>query len=108
MAHTVPAYEAEAPIALCEVQGYVYAAYLGRAELAEAFGDYPTATQLRDRAAQLRIKFAEQFWLPERGWYAVALDGGKRKVESIRAALRGKWVTTLITDLDVAQALLDA
>ena len=37
----------------------------------------------------------------------VAVAGGKRKFESIRAALRGKWVTTLITDLDVAQALLD-
>ena len=36
----------------------------------------------------------------------VAVAGGKRKVEAIRAALRGKWVTTLITDLDVAQALL--
>ena len=37
----------------------------------------------------------------------VAVAGGKRKLESIRAALRGKWITTLITDLDVAQALLD-
>ena len=37
----------------------------------------------------------------------VAVAGGKRKFESIRAALRGKWITTLITDLDVAQALLD-
>ena len=36
----------------------------------------------------------------------VAVAGGKRKIEAIRAALRGKWVTTLITDLDVAQALL--
>jgi DNA-binding transcriptional regulator LsrR (DeoR family) len=36
----------------------------------------------------------------------VAVAGGKSKVESIRAALRGKWLTTLITDMDVAQALL--
>lgn len=38
----------------------------------------------------------------------VAVAGGKRKVEAIRGALRGKWVTTLITDLDVAQQLLEA
>ena len=37
----------------------------------------------------------------------VAVAGGKRKIEAIRGALRGKWVTTLITDLHVAQALLD-
>ena len=37
----------------------------------------------------------------------IAVAGGRRKVESVRAALRGKWVTTLITDLDVAQSLLD-
>lgn len=37
----------------------------------------------------------------------VAVAGGKRKFESIRAALRGKWVTTLITDLDIAQSLLN-
>jgi len=37
----------------------------------------------------------------------VAVAGGRRKFEAIRAALRGKWVTTLITDLDVAQLLLD-
>lgn len=36
----------------------------------------------------------------------VAVAGGTRKLEAIRAALRGKWITTLITDLDVAQALL--
>lgn len=36
----------------------------------------------------------------------VAVAGGMRKVEAIRAALRGKWVTTLITDLEVARALV--
>src|SRR5690606_9549375 len=74
---------AEAPIALCEVQGYVHAALLARAELAEAFGELPLAGRLRERAAELRGKFAEQFWLPERGWYAVALDGAKRRVDAL-------------------------
>lgn len=35
-----------------------------------------------------------------------AVAGGKRKIEAVRGALRGKWITTLVTDLDVAQALL--
>ncbi|MEU7765186.1 glycogen debranching N-terminal domain-containing protein [Nocardia sp. NPDC049190] len=74
---------AKAPIALCEVQGYVHAALLARADLAEVFDDIRLAGRLRERAAELRGKFAEQFWLPERGWYAVALDGGKRQVDAL-------------------------
>ncbi|MFQ6395160.1 glycogen debranching N-terminal domain-containing protein [Nocardia sp. KC 131] len=74
---------AEAPIALCEVQGYVHAALLARAELADAFGELRAAGRLRERAAELRGKFSEQFWLPDKGWYAVALDGGKRRVDAL-------------------------
>ncbi|BAD59026.1 glycogen debranching N-terminal domain-containing protein [Nocardia farcinica] len=74
---------AEAPIALCEVQGYVHAALLARAELADAYDEPRLAERLRERAAELRVKFAEQFWLPERGWYAVALDGAKRRVDAL-------------------------
>ncbi|WP_181700885.1 amylo-alpha-1,6-glucosidase, partial [Nocardia sp. GTS18] len=74
---------AQAPIALCEVQGYVYAALLARAELADAFDDEPLARKMRERAVALRTKFAEQFWLPQCGWYAVALDGNKRQVDAL-------------------------
>ncbi|WP_084511132.1 glycogen debranching N-terminal domain-containing protein [Nocardia lijiangensis] len=74
---------AEAPIALCEVQGYVHAALLARAELAEAFDEQRLAGRLRERAAELRGKFTEQFWMPDRGWYAVALDGTKRHVDAM-------------------------
>lgn len=94
---------AEAPVALCEVQGYVYAAFLARAELAEAFGDHPTATRFRDRAAQLRIKFTEQFWLPERGWYAVALDGGKRKVDALTSNVAHCLWSGIATDEHAAE-----
>ncbi|MEV0293000.1 glycogen debranching N-terminal domain-containing protein [Nocardia sp. NPDC050710] len=73
----------EAPLALCEVQGYVYAAMLARAELAEEFGETRIAGRWRERAAELRGKFAEQFWLPDKGWYAVALDAGKRRVDAL-------------------------
>jgi len=71
------------PIALCEVQGYVYAALLARAELAEAYDDPAKAERLRSRAEDLRSKFAEAYWLPDKGWYAVALDGAKYPVDAL-------------------------
>ncbi|WP_405147775.1 amylo-alpha-1,6-glucosidase [Nocardia salmonicida] len=74
---------AEAPIAVAEVQGYVYAAFLARAELADQFDDPDLAVRMRERADELRTKFAEQFWLPHYGWYAVALDGRKRQVDAL-------------------------
>jgi glycogen debranching enzyme len=74
---------ASPPVALCEVQGYVYAALQARAELADGFGDPATAAVCRSRAARLRQRSAESFWLPERGWYAVALDGTKRPVDAL-------------------------
>ena len=73
---------AEPPIALCEVQAYVYAAYLARAWMAYDAGDTDLADGLADRAAELKKRFNEEFWLPERGYYAVALDGRKQKVDA--------------------------
>lgn len=74
---------AEPPIALAEVQGYVYAAHCARAELAEAVDDPATAAHHRQRAETLRERFDERFWLPDRGWYAMALDGDKRPVDAL-------------------------
>jgi glycogen debranching enzyme len=71
------------PIALCEVQGYAYAAWQARAELAGAFGDADTAQRCQERASTLRTRFAESFYLPARGWYALALDGDKRPVDAL-------------------------
>ena len=73
---------AEPPIALCEVQAYVYSAYMARSWIAYDTGDTPLAEELADRAAQLKKRFNEQFWIPERGYYAVALDGKKRQVDA--------------------------
>ncbi|HZC06115.1 MAG TPA: glycogen debranching N-terminal domain-containing protein [Ktedonobacterales bacterium] len=74
---------AEAPIALCEVQGYAYAAWQGMARVFEALGDDVRASSLRERAAQLKERFNVDFWLPEREFYAFALDGKKRQVDSL-------------------------
>ncbi len=73
---------AEPPIALCEVQAYVYDAYMARAWMAYDAGEAPLARDLADRAAQLKARFNEQFWMPDRGYYAIALDGNKRQVDA--------------------------
>ncbi|MGD0743484.1 MAG: glycogen debranching N-terminal domain-containing protein [Acidimicrobiales bacterium] len=74
---------AEPPIALCEVQGYVYAAYLARARLARARGDAGTAERFTERARLLKGAFNERFWLADRGCLAVGLDGDKRPIDSL-------------------------
>jgi glycogen debranching enzyme len=73
---------AEPPIALCEVQAYVYDAYMARAWIAHDAGDEALAAGLAAQAADLKKRFNEEFWLPERGYYAVALDGRKRPVDA--------------------------
>lgn len=69
---------AEPPIALCEIQGYAYAAWRGAADLAEVRGDASTAGEWRARAERLRARFEEAFWCQDLGTYALALDGRKR------------------------------
>jgi glycogen debranching enzyme len=66
------------PIALCEVQGYVYAAQTGAARLAAALGRHERALQLQTRAAALRARFDAAFWCDDLATYALALDGNKR------------------------------
>jgi glycogen debranching enzyme len=68
---------AEAPIALCEVQSYVYAAKLAASELAVLLGDGTAARQLKNQAKTLRRQFEEIFWCEELSTYALALDGSK-------------------------------
>ncbi|HEX7201991.1 MAG TPA: glycogen debranching N-terminal domain-containing protein, partial [Arthrobacter sp.] len=73
---------AKPPIALCEVQALAYSAYLSRAWMAYDAGDTPLAAQLADEAARLKKRFNDEFWLPDRGYYAVALDRDKRPVDA--------------------------
>jgi glycogen debranching enzyme len=76
---------AEPPIAPCEVQGYVYDAKRRCAELARAvWRERELAERLDSEADELRRRFDEAFWCEERGgFYALALDGGKQKVDSL-------------------------
>jgi glycogen debranching enzyme len=70
---------AAAPIALCEVQGYVYEGKLRAAKLAEILGEKALALSLREAAQRLKQRFNEVFWCEEIGMYALALDGDKRQ-----------------------------
>ncbi|HEY8048286.1 MAG TPA: amylo-alpha-1,6-glucosidase [Ramlibacter sp.] len=72
---------APAPIALCEVQGYVYEARRRLAPAARALGDPALAARLEDEAEDLRQRFEQAFWCEELGMYAIALDGNKRRCE---------------------------
>jgi glycogen debranching enzyme len=69
---------ADAPIATCEVQGYVYGAKLSAADMADALSDHARADRLRHQAEQLRVAFEDRFWCDDLGTYALALDGSKR------------------------------
>ena len=70
---------AEGPIALCEVQGYVYAAKVAAARLAAALGHGSRAQALATQGEQLRERFEKSFWCEDLGTYALALDGAKRQ-----------------------------
>jgi len=85
---------AEEPIALVEVQGYVYLAKVTIADVYAAFGDRERAAALRDRAGTLRERFNEAFWTAEEGPFALAPDGrkvagGERHLERRSLPLRG-------------------
>ncbi len=71
------------PKALCELQGYVYDAWLRMACLYDALGRAADAAALRAKAAALYRKFNEVFWNEAEGFYAFALDGDKRPVLSV-------------------------
>ncbi|MGH7932466.1 MAG: amylo-alpha-1,6-glucosidase, partial [Candidatus Binataceae bacterium] len=69
---------ASAPIALAEVQGYVYAAYVSVADVAARLGRSDVAGRLADRAASLRKAFSRDFWLEPERTVALALDAEKK------------------------------
>ena len=88
---------AKAPIALCEVQGYVYEAKYRMAALLRGFGDAATADKLKRDAAEMAKRFEKAFWMPKRGFYALALDDQKRQVEVISSNAGHLLFTRMLT-----------
>ena len=72
------------PRTVCEIQGYVYDAKIRCARLAREFWHDPIlAQQLEQEAAILKQRFNQDFWIPERKFFALALDGEGHKVDSL-------------------------
>ncbi|MBO0733951.1 MAG: amylo-alpha-1,6-glucosidase [Methylocapsa sp.] len=71
------------PKALCELQGYVYDAWLRMAEIYDFLGNEERAHTLERKAGELCRRFNDAFWDEECGFYAYALDGNKKKVMTV-------------------------
>lgn len=96
---------AEAPIALCEVQGYVYAAKLHGAKLARLLERLSLSDRLEKEAQTLREQFNKVFWDQDLGCYALALDKNKKKCRVI-SSNAGHALYTGIADEDKAAILV--
>jgi glycogen debranching enzyme len=96
---------AEGPIALCEVQAYVFGAKRHAADLAAALGHAPRAQELCEQAEALRLKFEEKFWCEELSVYAIALDGAKRPC-CVVSSNAGQVLLTGIANADRARRVM--
>jgi glycogen debranching enzyme len=96
----------QAPIALCEIQGYVYAAYLARAHFAHEAGDSAAARHWGGKADRIKAAFNDAFWLPAEGYFAVGLDGDKAPIDSVTSNV-GHCLWTGIVDESKAGAVAE-
>jgi len=92
---------AQGPIALCEVQAYVYGAKRHGALLAGALGHHAQANSLQAQAVALRRQFEEKFWCEDLSTYALALDGDKQPCR-VRTSNAGQLLFTGIVPADRA------
>jgi glycogen debranching enzyme len=97
---------AEGPIALAEVQAYVYMAKLLAAKCARMLGNARRAVELEEQAARLAERFEAAFWCPEIDTYALALDGAKEPCR-VRSSNAGQLLFTGIVRPDRAAILAD-
>ncbi|HUO93290.1 MAG TPA: amylo-alpha-1,6-glucosidase [Rhizomicrobium sp.] len=98
---------AKGPIALVEVQGYAFAAFLTMARLAERRGWRETAGRWRMRAEDLRARVEEQFWLEDKGFYGIAIDG-EGKLCKVRASNPGHLLFVGLPTPERARRVIDA
>jgi glycogen debranching enzyme len=98
---------APTPRATCEIQGYAYDAKVRCARLArEVWKDQALAAELEKQAAELKRRFNKDYWIPDRKFFAVALDGSKRKVDSLCSNI-GQLLWSGIVDDDKATDIRD-
>jgi glycogen debranching enzyme len=95
---------AEPPIALAEVQGYVYAAFLAKSHFCSEREDAEGAAYWAGKAEQLKDDFNKAFWMPDKGYFALGLDKDKRQIDSL-ASNQGHCLWTGIVDAGKAAAV---
>jgi len=98
---------AKGPIALAEVQGYVYYAKRAAARCAKRLGHDSVAARLDAEAARLAERFDESFWCEDIGTFALALDGGKEQCR-VRSSNAGQVLFTGIARPQRARAVIDS
>jgi glycogen debranching enzyme len=97
---------ADGPIALCEVQGYTFAAWSGAARLARALGRADQADTYDGNAEHLRSGFEDRFWSEDLGTYVLALDGEKNLC-AVRTSNAGHCLFTGLADPERARRVAD-
>ncbi len=73
----------EPPVAIVEAQGYQYLALKEVADLAVIKKDFDLAKRLRERAEELKEEFDKKFWMPDKNYFALGLNGKKEQKEVI-------------------------
>jgi glycogen debranching enzyme len=96
---------AKGPKALCELQGYVYDAWLRMAQIYDALERPGDAAELRKKAGALFVRFNQAFWNEAGGFYAFALDGDKKQVLSV-ASNPGQCLWSGIVPADRARRVV--
>ncbi len=96
---------ASGPLAVCEVQGYAYAAFRAAAGFERRAGELAAADRWERRAARLKERFHAAFWLEPLGTYAMALDGEKRPL-AVKSSDAGQLLWTGIVPEAAAPRLV--
>ena len=96
---------ARQPIAICEVQGYLYTAWLDGASLADSFGYKERAKDLRQKAARLKAEFQRRFWLDKQQYVALAIDGGGDPCEVVSSNPGHLLSSDILTQLQKDQVV---
>jgi glycogen debranching enzyme len=97
---------ATTPIALSEVQGYVFQAKMGLASIYDKLGKKDKAEALREQSQKLKVKFDEEFWMEDVNYYAIALDRDKQQVGTITSN-PGHVLFSEMLDKEKAKAVIE-
>jgi len=101
---------AKGPIAVCEAQGYLYAAWYKLAKVASHLGYKSMSLNLRHQSIALKARFNRQFYMPEQAFYAIALDGAGKRCDVISSNPGHLIVTGILPHkraLEVAKRMME-